>query len=78
MCNVGLLNSAIFSINRISFAENHYWCVQQNLNQYHFLFKKKSQYLETFKGVVTNINIFYKNMYILGKHFETNYNKNSF
>ena len=62
MCNV--LNCTIFSINRISFAEIHFcWfgrCVQQNLNQYHFLFKKKSQYLEIFKGVVTNINIFTK------------------
>ena len=32
-------------------------CVQQNLKQYNFLFKKKSQSLETFKGVVTNVNI---------------------
>ena len=76
MCNV--LNCAFFSINRISFAENHSLMRSTKLNQYHFLFKKKSQYLETFKGVVTNINIFYKNMYILRKHFETNYNKNSF
>ena len=56
MCN--LLNCAIFSINRISFAENHSLMRSTKLNQYHFLFKKKSQYLETFKGVVTNINIF--------------------
>ena len=32
-------------------------CVQQNLNQYHFVSKK---YLETFKGVVTNKNNFTK------------------
>ena len=37
-----------------------HWCVQQNLNQYYSLFKKKSQYLETSKGVVTNVNIFTK------------------
>ena len=35
-------------------------CIQQYLNQYHFLFNKKSQSLETFKGVVTNVNIFTK------------------
>ena len=58
MCNV--LNCTIFSINQISFAENHSLIVQQNLNQYHFLFKKKSHYLEIFKGVVTNVNIFTK------------------
>ena len=58
MCNI--LNCTIFSINRISFAENLLLMLQQNLNQYHFVSKKKSQYLETFNGVVTNINIFSK------------------
>ena len=58
MCNI--LNCIIFFINRISFAENLSLMLQQNLNQYHFVSKKKSQYLETFNGVVTNINIFSK------------------
>ena len=58
MCNV--LNCTTFSINRISFAENHSLMRSTKFDQYHFLFKKKSQYLETFKGVVTNVNIFTK------------------
>ena len=60
MCNV--LNCTIFSINQISFAENHSLMRSTKFEpiQYHFLFKKKSQYLEAFKGVVTNINIFTK------------------
>ena len=74
MCNV--LNCTIFSINRISFAENHSLMRSTKFEPISFL--KKSQYLETFKSIVTNINIFYKNIYILGKHFDTNYNKNSF
>ena len=55
-----MCNYTIFSINQISFAENHSLMCSTNLNQYHFLFLKKSQYFETFKGVVTNINIFTK------------------
>ena len=55
-----MCNYTIFSINQIFFAENHSLMCSTNLNQYHFLFLKKSQYFETFKGVVTNINIFTK------------------
>ena len=76
MCNV--LNCTIFSTNQISFAENHSLIRSTKFEPISFLILKKSQYLETFKGVVTNINIFTKNMYILGIHFETSYNKNSF
>ena len=59
MCNV--LNCTIFSINQISFAENHSLMRSTKFEPiFYSLFKKKSQYLETSKGVVTNINIFTK------------------
>ena len=56
MCNV--LNCTIFSINQIYFAENHS-LMRSTKFEISYL-RKKSQYLETFKGVVTNINIFTK------------------
>ena len=66
MCNV--LNCTIFSINRMSFAENH-----------SLMCSTKSQYLETFRVLLQIYIYFCKNIWILGKHFfETNYNKNSF
>ena len=49
-----------FQKSNIFCRKNIHSCVQQNLNQYHFLLKKKSQYLEFVKGVVTNVNIFTK------------------
>ena len=58
MCNV--LNCTIFSIYRISFAENHSLMRSTKFEPISFVSKKKSQYLETIKGVVTNINIFTK------------------
>ena len=58
MCNV--LNCTIFFINRIFFAENHSLIHSTKFEPIPFVSKKKSQYLETFKGFVTNINIFTK------------------
>ena len=59
MCNV--LNCTIFSINQISFPENHSLMrptkFETNIISY---LRKNHNIWETFKGAVTNINIFTK------------------
>ena len=76
MCNV--LNYTIFSINRISLAENHSLMCSTKFEPISFLILKKITIFGKFKGCCYKYKYFYKKIYTLGKHFETNYNKNSF
>ena len=66
-----------FFINRKSFAENHALMRSTKFDPISCLIFFKSQYLETFKGVIT-IKYFLKKGRYFGKHFERNYHKNAF
>ena len=54
------LIAPFFSINRISFAENKSLMRTTKFEPISFLILRKNHNLETFKGVVTNVNIFTK------------------